>query len=300
MNSYSSKPMALLFPGQGSEALGMSKGWEQVEAWNSAMDRAESHSGLPLREWMSAGPDECVKDQGNSPVIIISHSIGIFLSHSQVGMPRPAMAAGHSLGFYAALVAAGAIPLETVIDLVMDNERTAKEKFGRGQYGMAYLIGIKAEALQDALENWPELHIANVNSNAQFTVSGVLDALNGLLSQVGGQCLHSGLLPVTYPLHGPMMKAVSMEVKKRMSCAKANALGFSLVSHVDGRIISDGQEAWDEALESITLPVVWPSVINSLVAHSCAVFECGFGKQLANLCRWVQREMVVESLSCPP
>ena len=295
-----SKPIALLFAGQGSEFLGMSKGWEQVEAWGGAMDRAESHSGMPLREWMSAGPEECVKDQGNSPVIIISHSIGVFLSHSAAGLPRPAMAAGHSLGFYAALAAAGAIQLETAIDLVMEVEKSAREEFGRGQYGMAYLIGIKADALANALKNWPGLHIANVNSNAQFTVSGRLGELDGLLGQVGGQCLHSGLLPAAYPLHSPMMKAVSAKVKKKMSRSKADGLGFPLVSHVDGRLIRNGEEAWEEALESIALPVVWPSVVNSLAASSCAVFECGPGKQLANLCRWINREMAVESLSSPP
>ena len=277
----------------------MSKGWADNEAWGRILAKAESHSGLPLRGWMSDGPEAAVKEQAHAPTIIVSHSVGIFEAHAHSGMPLPNVAAGHSLGMYSALAASGAVPLEAALDLVLGVESLAADMFGRKGFGMAYLTGIKENDLIRSLRTWPELCIANINTHAQFTVSGPRETLENLLARFGKDCTHHGLLPLKYPLHSPHMLPLLPRLKKLLASVAPGNMAFPLISHVDGRVMRDGAEAWGEALESIALPVAWPRVVNRLRNTDCEIFECGHGKHLSKMCRWIEREMSVGSLECP-
>jgi len=290
-------PLALLFPGQGTEALGMGEGWEAAPAWRETLASAERATGLPLRRLMTRGPLASLRADRHAPCAVVAHSVGPYRAHRAAGMPLPSVAAGHSLGFFSAVVAAGVVPLEAVLELIHAVEDLSEAAFGRETHGMAFFIGLTELELRQALVGRPELVLSNLNGQAQFTVSGPRAALAALVEALGPQAMKSGLLPVRHPLHGMHMVALLPGVARRLTGWIPSPPDFPLLSHADGRLLSSGTEIWDEAIASVGLPVCWLAVVKALRGH--AAFECGHGTQLANLTRWADRDLQVVSLQVP-
>jgi [acyl-carrier-protein] S-malonyltransferase len=230
---------------------------------------------------------------------VVAHSVGIYRAHRANGMPLPAVATGHSLGYYSALVAAGVVPLEAAFDIIDTVEDLCEARFGVGTHGMAFFIGLSEGELRGALLAFPELVLSNLNGKAQFTVSGPRTGLDKLLASLGPQALKAGLLPVQHPLHGLHMAPLVPAVVRRLSHWKPREPDFPLLSHTDGRVLATGAETWDEALVSVALPVCWLPVLQALKRHSGRAFECGHGQQLTNLTRWADRDYAVVSLQDP-
>lgn len=295
-----SPPSVLLFPGQGTEAVGMSAGWEANVAWADVLARAEAHTGYPLRRLMAAGPLEALRAQRQAPCVVLAHSVGVYRARRAAGLPLPVAATGHSMGFYSALVAAGVVPLETGLDLFSAVEDLSEEAFAGRPMGMAFLIGVPELELRGALLTRPALALSNRNGQAQFTVSGPLDELEALVEHLRPSALKAGLLPVRHPLHGPHMVALLPAIARRLAAVRPASPAFPLLSHFDGRLLTTGGSAWDEGLASVGLPVDWPAVVRSLGALGAPLAECGWGSQLAGLTRWADRSLRVTSLQDPP
>ena len=290
----------MLFPGQGTEAVGMSKGWEVHEAWWRTIEAAEAHTGFRLLINMAEGPVEALRRQRQAPVVVMAHSVGVFRAWRAVGMPMPIAAAGHSMGFYSALVAAGVVPLEAILDLINTVEDLCDRAFEGRLMGMGYFIGVTELDLRQALLSYPELVLSNRNGKAQFTVSGPLGALLPLVDLLRPDALKVGLLPVKHPLHGPHMAPLVAALSRALVAVKPRDPAFPLISHFDGRLMVDGSEAWDEGLASIALPVDWLAVVDRLKVLGAPLAECGHGNQLALLTRWADLALEVSSLQVPP
>lgn len=294
----------LLFPGQGTEAVGMSAGWDAHGAWLDTVRAAEAHTGYPLRRLMAEGPLEDLRFQRHAPCAVLAHSVGLFRACRALGMPLPVAAAGHSMGFYSALVAAEVVPLEAALDLISAVEDLSEAAFasrGMGQVmGMAFVIGVPELDVRRALLEHPSLALSNRNGRAQFTVSGPVEALERLVAALAPSALKAGLLPVRHPLHGPHMVALLPGIARRLAGVAPAPLAFPLISHFDGRMLRTGDAAWDEGLASVALPVDWLAVVGQLKALGAAsgtpLGECGHGSQLAGLTRWADRSLGVASL----
>jgi malonyl CoA-acyl carrier protein transacylase len=204
------------------------------------------------------------------------------------------------MGFYSALAAAGVVPLETALDLIVAVEDLCGTAFAGQAMGMAFLIGVQELELRRALAGRPELVLSNRNGQAQFTVSGPREGLEALVAELGPVALKAGLLPVRHPLHGPHMAALLPEVTRRLGGVAPRDPAFPLLSHFDGRRLGTGSAAWDEGLASVTLPVDWLAVVQGLKAFGAPLLECGHGSQLAGLTRWADRSLRVGSLQGPP
>ena len=289
----------LLFPGQGTEAVGMSAPWAANEAWNATLEAAERHTGYALRKLMVEGPLEDLRFQRHAPCAVLAHSVGLYRAHRAAGMPVPAAATGHSMGFFSAVVAAGAVPLEAALDLITAVEEESEARFGAGSMGMAFVIGLGETEVQAALTRHPELALSNRNGRAQFTASGPKAALEAFVEELRPAALKAGLLPVQHPLHGPHMVALVPAVARRLAGVRPAGPDFPLISHFDGRLLRTGAEMWDEALASPALPVDWLRVVETLKATGAPLAECGFGSQLAGLTRWADRDLAVRSLQVP-
>ena len=290
----------LLFPGQGTEAVGMSAGWEAHGAWAAAVGAAEAHTGYPLRRLMAEGPLEELRFQRHAPCAVLAHSVGVFRTWREAGMPLPVAAAGHSMGFYSALVAAGVVPIEAALDLLSAVEDASEAAFADRPMGMAFIIGVPELEVRKVLLAHPSLVLSNRNGQAQFTVSGPVDELVPLVDALQPTAFKAGLLPVRHPLHGPHMSALLPIISRRMVAAKPTAPAFPLISHFDGRLLSAGSEAWDEGLASVALPVDWLAVVARLRSLGSPLAECGHGSQLAGLTRWAERTFQVSNLQLPP
>lgn len=275
----------------------MSLGWEANEAWAETLAAAERASGCPLRHLMAEGPLAALRAERHAPFAVVAHSVGLFRAHRAAGMPLPEVAAGHSLGFFSAVVAARVVPLEAAFDLIHAVEDLSEAAFGPETHGMAFFIGLTELELRQGLVGHPELVLSNLNGQAQFTVSGPRPALTALVETLGPQAMKSGLLPVRHPLHGVHMVALLPGVTRRLTGVTPAAPDFPLLSHADGRLLSSGAEIWDEAIASVGLPVCWLEVVKGLRGRRA--FECGHGTQLANLTRWADRQLQVGSLQEP-
>ena len=293
-------PPVLLFPGQSTEAVGMSLGWEAVQEWEATLEAAERFTGLPLRTWMAEGPEAALRAQRHAPHAVIAHSVGVFRAHRAAGLTLPAVAAGHSLGFFSALVAAGVMELEEALELVQDTEDLADARFGAGSMGMAFVIGLGEDLVRAALAQHHDLALSNVNGKAQCTVSGPVPSLEALVARLSPDCLKAGVLPVRQPLHGRHMTPLVPELTRRLGRVKPRDPAFPVLSMCGGRYLNNGAEAWDEAIASIALPVDWPAVVAALSAFGGPWLECGNGTQLARLTRWIDRDRLVGSLQVPP
>lgn len=290
----------LLFPGQGTEATGMSAGWEAHGPWRETLAEAEARTGVPLRRFMAEGPLEALRAQRCAPYAVLAHSVGIYRTRRALGMPVPAAATGHSMGFYSALVAAEVVPLEAALDLITAVEDLSEAAFGSGAMGMAFLIGVPEPDLREALAGHPDLLLSNRNGKAQFTVSGPVGPLEVLVARFQPTALKAGLLPVRHPLHGPHMAPLLPAIARRLLAVAPGAPAFPLISHFDGRLIVEGGAAWDEGLASVALPVDWLQVVRRLRSLGAPLAECGHGSQLTGLTRWADRELVVASLQAAP
>ncbi|HEX9010830.1 MAG TPA: ACP S-malonyltransferase [Holophagaceae bacterium] len=290
----------LLFPGQGTEAVGMAAGWEAHGPWRAALAEAEARTGAPLRRLMAEGPVEDLRAQRHAPYAVLAHSVGLYRTRRALGMPAPVAATGHSMGFYSALVAAEVVPLEAALDLITAVEDLSEAAFGAGAMGMAFLIGVPEPDLREALADLPDLVLSNRNGKAQFTVSGPVGPLEALVARFQPTALKAGLLPVRHPLHGPHMAPLLPALARRLSGVIPAAPAFPLISHFDGRLIREGGAAWDEGLASVALPVDWLQVVRRLRALGAPLAECGHGSQLLGLTRWADRDLVVASLQTAP
>lgn len=274
----------------------MSSGWTDNPTWSSVMVAAEAHSGYALRTWMAEGPLESLKAQRHAPVAVLSHSVALYRAHRAAGMPLPAAASGHSMGFFSAVAAAGVVPLEACLDLFRAVEDGAEARFGIGTMGMAFVIGLKEAEVRAALEGLENAHLSNVNGTAQMTVSGSRSDLETFVARVEPQALKAGLLPVQLPLHAEPMAPLLPQVARRLAQWSPQDPAFPLVSPLDGRVIVSGFEAWEETQVSLASAVRWPSAVVGLKGFAGRWMECGFGNQLTNLSRWVDRDLKVESL----
>lgn len=290
----------LLFPGQGTEAVGMSAGWEAHSEWCDTVRTAEAHTGYPLRRLMAEGPLEELRFQRHAPYAVLAHSVGLFRAWRAMGMPLPVAATGHSMGFYSALVAAGVVPLEAALDLISAVEDLSEATFAGQTMGMAFLIGVPELEVRQALLAHTSLALSNRNGQAQFTVSGPLEALEQLVAVLRPSALKAGLLPVKHPLHGPHMVALLPAITRRMAAVTPSSPAFPLMSHFDGRLLSTATAAWDDGLASVALPVDWLTVVAQLQTLNAPLAECGQGSQLAGLTRWADRSRVVTTLQNPP
>ena len=293
-------PSTLLFPGQGTEALGMSAGWEAHGPWVDTVRAAETHTGYPLRRLMAEGPLEALRFQRHAPCTVLAHSVGVFRAWREAGLPLPAAAAGHSMGFYSALVAAGVVPLGAALDLLSAVEDLSEAAFAGRAMGMAFVIGGTEMEVRQAMTAHPSLALSNRNGQAQFTVSGPVDELEPLVASLRPSVFKAGLLPVQHPLHGPHMVSLLPAVARRLGSVTPVDPAFPLISHFDGRMLLTGNAAWDEGLASVALPVDWLAVVARLKTLAAPLAECGHGSQLAGLTRWADRTLQVVSLQPPP
>lgn len=289
----------LLFPGQATECVGMSAPWTDNQVWNETMAAAEACTGYPLRAWMAEGPEEVLKAQRHAPPAVLAHSVALYRAHSVAGMPLPAAASGHSMGFFSASVAAGVVPLEAAMALFNAIEDCSEARFQHDDMGMAFVIGMSGEEVREVLRGYPELLLSNINGKAQFTLSGPRPGLSAFVAAVEPKCLKCGLLPVRLPLHCDHMAPLLPHIKARLERWAPLDPVFPLISPLDGRCIEDGFEAWEECIVSAASAVNWPLAVAGLQRFGTAFLECGFGSQLKNLTGWIDRSLTVESLQGP-
>ncbi|MBM3474292.1 MAG: ACP S-malonyltransferase [Armatimonadetes bacterium] len=288
--------MAFVFPGQNSHFVGMGRDlWDSGGVAQAMLERADEVLGFPLSSLMFEGPEEDLTATQNQQPAILTHSAACLALLEQRGI-EPQMVAGHSLGEYSALIAAGCLEFGDALRLV---RRRGELMAAAGGGAMAAVIGLDPPVVEEACRCAQEVGfvaVANYNCPGQVVVTGEPEAVHEasrLLQEAGAKRVLP--LRVSGAFHSPLMASAAEQLRPVLEAAPFRDARVPLVGNVDARPRTSGDEIRDALAEQITSPVLWePSVRRMAEAGIDTFVEVGPGKVVSGLIRRIVEDARAE------
>jgi [acyl-carrier-protein] S-malonyltransferase len=288
--------VAFVFPGQASQYPGMGK--ELAELYPSAkavFDEADKALGFSISKMCFEGSEEDLKLTANTQPAILTCSIATYRVLEEKGL-APDFVAGHSLGEYSALVAAGGLKFADAVRLVRKRGTYMQEVVPAGQGAMAAIMGLSPAVVTDVCKRASEGQVcapANLNSPDQTVISGDADAVKRaveLASQAGAK--RATILPVSAPFHSALMMPAQEKLAHDLQKIHFDKLRVPLVTNVDADTIETGDQARDALIRQVTAAVHWEESVRLLIEEGVNTFvEVGPGKVLTGLLRQIERSV---------
>jgi [acyl-carrier-protein] S-malonyltransferase len=297
--------LAFVFPGQGSQSVGMLA--ELAEAHpvvRAAFEEASDGAGVDLWALSQGGPEEMLNRTEFTQPALLAASIGVWRVWNALGGATPAVLAGHSLGEYTALVAAGALTLRDGAHLVRLRGQLMQEAAPAGVGAMAAVLGAEDALVQEVCEQAAGSQVvvpANYNSPGQIVIGGDAAAVDRALALLAEKGVRKAVkLAVSVPSHTPLMREAANRLAETMAGLDWRAPALPVVQNVDARI-HDGVDAIAQALvQQLYLPVQWTGCVQALAARGVTrVAECGPGKVLTGLIKRIDKSLDARTLSTP-
>ncbi len=288
--------VAFVFPGQASQYPGMGKELaERYPAAKAVFDEADEALGLSISKICFAGTEEELKLTANTQPAIVTCSVAVYRVLAEKGL-KPDFVAGHSLGEYSALVAAGALKFADAVRLVRKRGTYMQDAVPAGVGAMAAIMGLSPAVVADACKRAAEGEIcsaANLNSPDQTVISGHAGAVKRaveLASQAGAK--RAVILAVSAPFHSALMASAQERLEKDLKQIEFTALRVPLVTNVDADTIETGDEAREALVRQVTAPVRWEGSVRLLIDEGVNTFvEAGPGRVLTGLLRQIERSV---------
>jgi [acyl-carrier-protein] S-malonyltransferase len=295
--------LALLFPGQGSQAVGMGKAlYEASPAARTVFDAADGALGFPLSRLCFEGPEEELKLTANTQPAILTHSIAA-LEDLRARFPErlegAAFAAGHSLGEYSANVAAGALAFTDAVRLVRERGRFMQDAVPAGVGAMAAIVGLAPAEVQAACREASQgeaVSPANYNSPEQTVIAGHA----GAVERASQACLARGAkraipLPVSAPFHCALMSPARERLQPLLEAAAFSDARMPVVTNVEAAPAREGRALRDALVRQVDSPVRWVESVQRLFREGVdRGLEIGPGNVLAGLVRRIEKGIKVE------
>lgn len=287
-------PLAFLFPGQGSQSVGMGKDLaEKFPIAKQTFEEADDALGLAISQICFEGPEEKLRLTGNTQPAILTVSVAAWRVLDEKGV-KPAIAAGHSLGEYSAHVAAGTISFADAVRAVRNRGRYMQEAVPVGTGSMAAILGMSPENVAGVCADAAEGEIcepANINSPEQIVISGHAAGVERavkLADERGAK--RAKVLPVSAPFHCSLMKPAQERLAVDLQALNFSAPGFPIVCNVDAAPVTTADAARDALVRQVTGSVRWVESMQSLMAQGVqTLVEIGPGKVLCGLMRQIDR-----------
>ncbi|MDR3670390.1 MAG: ACP S-malonyltransferase [Holophaga sp.] len=297
--------VAWLFPGQGSQAVGMGVDLAAAEpAAQALLQEADAALGFPLSQLMARGPEEQLKLTEHTQPAILTHSTMVVRAYGS-RLPKPDFVAGHSLGEYSALVAAGALTFAAAVATVRERGRAMQVAVPVGVGSMAAILGLGAAEVEAACrtaqtQTGQVVVPANYNSPGQIVIAGHTEAVEAAMEllKVRG-CRKMMKLPVSAPFHSPLMEPAKTHMQPLLEDLDFSAPSCPLVNNVDAAVVSDPEQLRDGLIRQIPGAVRWEAITALLLERGVTTFfELGPGKVLAGLVKRQAKEAGVEVKAC--
>lgn len=279
---------AFVFPGQGSQSLGMMAAYGDAAVIRATFDEASAALGRDLWQLASEGPAEALNQTVNTQPLMLTAGIAVYRLWRELGGAQPALLAGHSLGEYSALVTAGVLPLQAAVPLVELRARAMQEAVPAGEGAMAAILGLDAALVVEACAEAAQgqvVEAVNFNEPKQTVIAGHKAAVERAAEAVKAKgAKRVVMLPVSAPFHCSLMRPAAEKLAERLLKLTFCQPQIPVINNVD--LAQPVQpEALKEALvRQAAAPVRWVETMQAMhVAGITHVIECGPGKVLAGL-----------------
>jgi [acyl-carrier-protein] S-malonyltransferase len=290
--------LAMVFPGQGSQTVGMLREYEGLPDIEAVRKETAEVLGKDFMNLLDEGPAEKLNQTVNTQPAMVTGGYAAYRAWRALGGPVPEMVAGHSLGEYTALVAAGALSFRDCLPLVRFRAQAMQEAVPEGQGAMAAILNLEDEKVRAACaEAGGAVQAVNFNSPGQVVIAGEKSAVERAMEACKALGAKRALpLPVSAPFHSSLMRPAGERLKLFLEKIAFSAPGISLINNVDVKIENDPARIKDALVRQAFSSVRWVEVIQRMVeAGVTHIVECGPGKVLSGLTKRIDPK--VQSLS---
>ncbi|WP_417596499.1 ACP S-malonyltransferase [Oceanospirillum sp.] len=297
--------LAFVFPGQGSQAVGMlSELADRYAVVRTTFEEASQILGYDLWQLVQEGPAESLNQTDKTQPAILTASVAIWRVWQELEGPRPAMVSGHSLGEYSALVCAGAMSFADAVRLVKLRGEFMQQAVPEGTGAMAAILGLADDKVEEACQAAAEgAVVAPVNYNCPGQV--VIAGSTAAVERAGAKCQELGAkrvvpLPVSVPSHCDLMKPAADLLAAELDKITIEEPRIPVVHNVDGQPHSNVDTIRENLLAQLYSPVRWVSCVEHMIEQGAEItVECGPGKVLAGLNKKIQRSLKVLAVNDP-
>jgi [acyl-carrier-protein] S-malonyltransferase len=304
------KPFAFVFPGQGSQSVGMLDGWGSHPAAAHTVQEASDALGEDVARLISQGPKEALALTTNTQPVMLVAGVAAYRVWRAEGGPSPAVVAGHSLGEYSALVASGVLTLAQAAPLVRFRAQAMQDAVPVGTGAMAAILGMHAqkviEGCAEAVRSFglnpgETVEAVNFNDPAQIVIAGSKAAVEKACEILKANGAKRALpLPVSAPFHSSLMKPAAEKLKEKLAATAFAAPQIPVVNNIEAKVETDPDRIRAALYEQAFGPVRWVECVQAIKARGITtIVECGPGKVLSGLCRRIDAELTGVALYDP-
>ena len=297
---------AFVFPGQGSQAVGMMQAYDGAgevaeRAIRDTFAEASAALGDDLWAMAAEGPAERLALTVNTQPLMLTAGVAVYRAWRALGGAEPALLAGHSLGEYAALVAAGALAFGDAVPLVRFRAQAMQEAVPAGEGSMAALLGLEADAVHEVCAEAAQgevVEAANLNAPGQIVIAGARAAVERAIEIAKTRgCKRAMQLPVSAPFHCALMHPAAERLAERLADVNLVAPRIPVLNNVDVARASEPAAIRDALVRQAFSPVRWIESVEAMAAAGLtAVVECGPGKVLAGMNKRIAKDIGGASL----
>ena len=294
--------LAVVFPGQGSQSIGMMAGWDDHPVVRATFDEASEALGDDLWTLVTDGPAEAVNLTTNTQPVMLAAGVAAWRAWQAAGGATPAVLAGHSLGEYSALVAAGALAFRDAVPLVRFRAQAMQDAVPPGVGAMAAILGGDDDAIREACREAAQgevVEAVNFNSPGQLVIAGHRAAVERAIEAAKARGAKRGmLLPVSAPFHSSLLKPAADRLAARLAQVEFRAPAIPILHNVDVAEHRTPDAIRAALAKQAASAVRWTDTVRAIAARGVTdVVEAGPGRVLAGLARKIDPTLKVHALS---